>query len=280
MFNSPGSELGNKKDKGDIRRLLDQYGGVNEVNPKSPESATFIDVAKERLKEESGLDWDLEMMKAKEDPNPMSRKHRVDALEDMLATKTNTLGRKTMRSWDTLNEWANKTNFSKNSGVNTMKELVKVATRLDSFGLTKEADVIDALIRKIATEVPYGETPASLKSDHNQKGFATFSGSGDYGRNDWMRKVELVMAQTNLSEDEAIELVDRMEWEDHSNRFGDDDSATELYNPHLHGTPSYEMDTDSIHEGIDSDRELESMFPAEHSFRRSSSTRRGMRKSS
>lgn len=152
MFDSPEKELGNRKDKGELRRLLDQYGGMNEVNPTSPDSATFIDVAKERIKEESGLDWDLEMMKAKEDPNPMSRKHRIDALEDMLATKTNTLGRKTMRGWDTLNEWADKTDFSKNSEFNMMRELVKVATRLDSFGLTKEADVVDALIRKIATD--------------------------------------------------------------------------------------------------------------------------------
>jgi hypothetical protein len=31
-----------------------------------------------------------------------------------------------------------------------IKDLVKVATKLDSLGLTKEADVVDALIRKIA----------------------------------------------------------------------------------------------------------------------------------
>lgn len=33
-----------------------------------------------------------------------------------------------------------------------IRELVKVATRLDSLGLTKEADVIDALIRKMAMD--------------------------------------------------------------------------------------------------------------------------------
>jgi hypothetical protein len=31
-----------------------------------------------------------------------------------------------------------------------LKDLIKVATRLDALGLTKEADVVDALIRKIA----------------------------------------------------------------------------------------------------------------------------------
>lgn len=33
-----------------------------------------------------------------------------------------------------------------------MKELVKVATRLDALGLAKEADAVDRLIRKIATD--------------------------------------------------------------------------------------------------------------------------------
>lgn len=37
-----------------------------------------------------------------------------------------------------------------------IKELVKVATRLDALGLTKEADVIDALIRKMAADSETG----------------------------------------------------------------------------------------------------------------------------
>ena len=39
-----------------------------------------------------------------------------------------------------------------------IKELVKVATRLDALGLTREADAIDALIRKIATSHSYDPT--------------------------------------------------------------------------------------------------------------------------
>jgi len=51
-------------------------------------------------------------------------------------------------------------------GVYMIKELVKVANRLDSLGLKREADAVDRIIRKIAS---------SEKSYHKE------FGSGDYG---------------------------------------------------------------------------------------------------
>jgi len=135
-----------------------------------------------------------------------------------------------------------------------VKDLIKVATKLDSLGLTREASFIDALIRKMAGE-----------------------GSEDPEYNEHMKKVKIVMDRTGLSEDEAEDLLMKVEMED---EFGNDESMTTSYNPHVHGIPSYEMDTDSIHEGIDSDRDLEAMYPTETSFRRSSSNRSGMRKRS
>ena len=142
-----------------------------------------------------------------------------------------------------------------------VKDLIKVATKLDSLGLTREASYLDSLIRKIAGEDP------------------------DY--NEHLKKVKIVMDRTGLSEDEAEDLLTKVEMED---EFGDDETLynplghnepmAASYNPHVHGTPSYEIDTESIHEGIDSDRELEEMYPTVTSFRRSSSYGRGIRKRS
>jgi hypothetical protein len=149
-----------------------------------------------------------------------------------------------------------------------VKDLIKVATKLDSLGLTREASYLDSLIRKIAAEGsddPDYDYAMSLKSDDEDP---------DY--NDHMKKIKIVMERTGLSEIEAEELVDRVEMADEM----EDDSGPISYNPHLHGTPSYEMDAESIHEGIDSDRELEEMYPTVTSFRRSSSNRSGMRKRS
>jgi len=149
-----------------------------------------------------------------------------------------------------------------------IKDLIKVATKLDSLGLTREASYLDSLIRKIAAEGsddPDYDYAMTLKSDDEDP---------DY--RDHMRKIKIVMERTGLSEIEAEELVDRVEMEDEM----EDEPMETSYNPHLHGTPSYEMDTDSIHEGIDSDRELEQMYPTQTSFRRSSSNKRGMRKRS
>ena len=59
-----------------------------------------------------------------------------------------------------------------------IKELVKIASKLDEVGLTKEADVIDALIRKLAEEgepvkvVQYeiqpGDTLFKLTMEHSK----------------------------------------------------------------------------------------------------------------
>jgi len=144
-----------------------------------------------------------------------------------------------------------------------VNDLIKVATKLDSLGLTREANFIDALIRKIAGE-----------------------GSEDPEYNEHMKRVKIVMDRTGLSEDEAEDLLMRVDME---NEFGPDhgplgahdrEPMETSYNPHVHGIPSYEMDAESIHEGIDTDRELEEMYPAVTSFRRSSSNRSGMRKRS
>lgn len=143
-----------------------------------------------------------------------------------------------------------------------IKELIKVATRLDAYGLKREADQIDRLIRKLATDgaktiedsYPFSKEkyPVSLKSDHNQQGFATFDPAAEF-----------------LGEEDGdIEaLMDELSYEHES------------YSPHRHGG-FYDMDTESIEEGIDEDRELEEEYPAVHTFRRSSSSNRGMRKRS
>lgn len=87
-----------------------------------------------------------------------------------------------------------------------IKDLVKVATKLDSLGLKREADYIDSLIRKIAGEGsgdPAYDYAMTLKSDDEDP---------DY--RDHMRKIKIVMERTGLSELEAEDLVDRVEMEE------------------------------------------------------------------
>jgi len=149
MFESPGQELGRQRDKKETKRLLDEYGGMGEINPTG-DSASFLDLAKYRMLEESGFDWDAEMMKAEEERDPVIREQKIDDLNDMIQRESNTLGRRTMRSWTSLNEWANKTNPVKKSNLmGDLTGLVKVANKLDSVGLQKEADLIDSYIRDL-----------------------------------------------------------------------------------------------------------------------------------
>jgi hypothetical protein len=151
MFESPGQELGRQRDKKETKRLLDEYGGMGEINPTG-ESASFLDLAKHRMLEESGFDWDSEMMKAQEERDPVIREQKIDDLNEMIQRESNTLGKRTMRSWTSLNEWANRTNPVKKSNlISDLTNLVKVANKLDSLGLTKEADYIDFMIKKATT---------------------------------------------------------------------------------------------------------------------------------
>jgi hypothetical protein len=149
MFESPGQELGRQRDKKETKRLLDEYGGMGEINPTG-DSASFLDLAKYRMLEESGFDWDAEMMKAEEERDPVIREQKIDDLNDMIQRESNTLGRRTMRSWTSLNVWANRTNPVKKSNLmGDLTGLVKVANKLDSVGLQKEADLIDSYIRDL-----------------------------------------------------------------------------------------------------------------------------------
>jgi hypothetical protein len=149
MFESPGQELGRQRDKKETKRLLDEYGGMGEINPTG-DSASFLDLAKYRMLEESGFDWDAEMMKAEEERDPVIREQKIDDLNEMIQRESNTLGRRTMRSWTSLNEWANRTNPVKKSNLmGDLTGLVKVANKLDSVGLQREADLIDSYIRDL-----------------------------------------------------------------------------------------------------------------------------------
>ncbi len=122
---------------------------MGEINPTG-DSASFLDLDKYRMLEESGFDWDAEMMKAEEERDPVIREQKIDDLNDMIQRESNTLGRRTMRSWTSLNEWANKTNPVKKSNLmGDLTGLVKVANKLDSVGLQKEADLIDSYIRDL-----------------------------------------------------------------------------------------------------------------------------------
>jgi hypothetical protein len=127
-----------------------------------------------------------------------------------------------------------------------LKELVKVANRLDHLGLQKEADIIDNFIQKIAIRVI---EPGDYDYDPVQ---------GLLGR-EWELDVD--------GPDPHHDFL--MNWEDQDPSLRIiTDTEHESYNPHEHGTPSYEMDIEEIEEGIDKERELEKIYPAVTSYRR------------
>ena len=143
QFGPEGTALG-KMDKEDMRNLMDLTGGLGELNPERGESATLHDVAKKIMKDKEGFDWNAEMRAAREIPNPEEREMRMEELEDKLETAANTIGRRLSRGQEKMREYAK-------ASIEDLRSLTKVATKLDSLGLTKEADYIDSLIRKISS---------------------------------------------------------------------------------------------------------------------------------
>ena len=128
-----------------------------------------------------------------------------------------------------------------------LKNLVKIANRLDSLGLSAEADVIDGFIQKMAARVI---NPGDF--DHDMV--------VELGGGEWDSESD--------GEHPHSHFLDRWEKEDSSIKNIITDPEHELYNPHNHGVPSYEMGEgieDSIDAQISRRRELEDleeMYPA------------------
>lgn len=176
-----------------------------------------------------------------------------------------------------------------------MKDLVKVATRLDALGLTREADVIDALIRKIATgegktiEDSYSHShsePVSLKShdmeDFNRRTDAFYEKMRSSGtpmsamgeHRPYMHelypsgyKYKPRKPTTQAEVDAILGPADQYGDPARFDLLNQRGVEPEQFSERLHGD-SYEMDEDEILSGIDEERELEEEYPAVHSFRR------------
>jgi DNA-directed RNA polymerase specialized sigma24 family protein len=160
QFGPEGTALG-KMDKEDMRNLMDLTGGLGELHPTTPGSASIREVAKKYLMDEEGFDWDAEMRAAREERDPEERRHRIDALHAKLDTVSNTLGRRLSRGQEKMREYAK-------ASLQDLISLTKVASKLDSLGLTKEADVIDSLIRmaqvdSFSTEIDYSNLRGDVR---------------------------------------------------------------------------------------------------------------------
>ncbi len=128
-----------------------------------------------------------------------------------------------------------------------LKELVKVANRLDHLGLQKEADIIDNFIQKIAIRVTHPGDYDYDMAEGSDVGEWDLDLDGPNPHHQFLMKWE--------DEDPSLKRIIT-------------DTEHESYNPHKHGTPSYEMDIEEIEEGIDKERELEKTYPAVTSYRR------------
>ena len=136
-----------------------------------------------------------------------------------------------------------------------LKELVKVANRLDHLGLQKEADVIDNFIQKVAGGRNYG---TSFVERRDEDGRSIGMVGLDYPVSEMPLSLKAPRKETS-----KFNMIGDLSLEDVIT-----DSENPLYNPHHHGIPSYEMDTEEIEEGIDKERELNRMYPAVTSYRR------------
>ena len=149
MLRSPGKELGSF-DKEKIRKILDDTGGYNELNPTKPGRVEFRDVAKRDLKQR-GLDYDYQMGRVRENKNDFAFKELGKYLDKELKTRENTLNRRRGRSEEVLNQWldnsVNRTDIKESS---LLANLIKMAGKLDSLGFKKEADFTDKIILKVA----------------------------------------------------------------------------------------------------------------------------------
>jgi hypothetical protein len=145
MLNSEDDDL-DKFNKKNIRDIINQMGGMNELNTKSHLAATFTDAAKEEMKQK-GIDYDEEMSRIKDNPTPNNLAYGK-SLSEQLKTLINTLNKRHTRGQEKLNEWYNKTKSSNNSSL--LLKLIKMANKLDYLGLKKEADLTDKLIKNIS----------------------------------------------------------------------------------------------------------------------------------
>jgi hypothetical protein len=154
-----------------------------------------------------------------------------------------------------------------------IKELVKIATRLDAAGLTSEADQIDRIIRKIAGNMDdYYKRVEEIDSTESYGGKRSPMGEHRPYHHELVGKKP---RRPSIPEDFS-EYLDSLNNEEASSLLGED---FEKFNPERHGE-SYEMDTDSMESRMDSDRGYGPSLEKDSSFRRSSLDKRGMRKRS
>jgi hypothetical protein len=139
QFGPEGTAL-KRMDKEDMRNLMDLAGGLGELNPTTPGQASIREVAKRYMMDEEGFDWDAEMRAAREERDPDERRYLIESLVAKLDTTANTLGRRLLRGQERMREYAK-------ASLDDIASLSKIATKLDSLGLTKEADVLDSFIR-------------------------------------------------------------------------------------------------------------------------------------
>jgi len=146
-----------------------------------------------------------------------------------------------------------------------LRNLVKIANRLDSLGLSKEADVIDGLIQKMAT---------SDNEDFNRRNDAFYEKMRDSGTpmpamgehrpymhelypSSYKPRKPTTQEEFNALLGPADEYGDTMR-RDILNQRG---IEPEEFSERLHGE-SYEIDVNKILDDIDADRELEERYPA------------------
>lgn len=156
-----------------------------------------------------------------------------------------------------------------------VKDLIKLANKLDQLGLTAEADALDSFVRKTAMHAGSGRGREFKNTEH-----LPYEPHIESMLSSKLKQKEPSTFFPEFSGDEEDENPDDVLY---SGGIGLD---IEEFSPHRHGG-SYEMDTSDFEEELDENRRLDrmhkglnEMFPAEHSFRRSSSNKRGMRKSS
>ena len=147
-----------------------------------------------------------------------------------------------------------------------VKDLIKLANKLDQLGLTKEADALDSFVRKTAMHAGSGRGREFKNKEH-----VLYEPRIESLLSSKLKQKEPSTFSPEFSDDEEDENPDDVLY---SGGIGLD---IEEFSPHRHGG-SYEVDQDEILSNIDEDRELEREYPAVHSFRRSSSNKRGMRK--
>lgn len=148
-----------------------------------------------------------------------------------------------------------------------IKDLIKVANKLDSLGLQKEADYLDSVIRKLATD--YLEKHPLDWTDEDYEDFERDEETFEIRPATNWNKVPYPQSAEELNQ-KGLTQESLGDWskEDQDIREMESEEEFESYNPKLHKEPSYEMDEEAILEGIRMRRELEKNNPSVRYWRR------------